>query len=122
MMKITELLDRSADFHDAVIVELNWSSKERILRIGIEDLEINFKGMSDYGGPVAGSIELQGIEECSFEFELNKRPMIIYSFCVSKTENNRQKFEMKLRPHGLIKGFYTSVFVNNESPPELSSP
>jgi hypothetical protein len=62
MSDLAEFLSRLGNLHDCTVTLLEWKPQQKRITFEIEDLYLNFDGLPEYRGPLAGDIVFEEIE------------------------------------------------------------
>ena len=106
MKELKSFLERLGGLHDSVVHRLTWAPETKTLRLEIEDLCSNFKGLPEYPGAVPGVIELRGIEQIKFEIDTNEKRLNIHEFGVEAESTDKHRASVSFWPSGRISASY----------------
>jgi hypothetical protein len=77
---IPALINSLGNLHDATVLKLVWQPGENRLEIDIDDLNANFKGLSEYQGPVAATFVFTEVDRAAFEVNLAEEGLMVYAW------------------------------------------
>ena len=112
MAELDKFIEKTGGLHDASVQQMVWQPEIGLLRIEIEDVYSNFKGMPEYLGPNPGSLEFIGVESLSIELSTGRRQLTIYEFSIDSIETARDRFSFRFWPDGKLTGEFSSANVS----------
>jgi hypothetical protein len=110
MISLEELLEESADLHDAVVLAVHLDLENKSIKLSIDDFNINYKGLPEYKGHKPGSVLLSGLGNISLELDVALMTHNIFSFLLVKSDQEGE-FEINFWPSGHIKGSYKYAII-----------
>lgn len=70
--------------HDAVITAFSWNKEDRILRIGIDDLNSSFLDLPEYKGLRPVEIVFTGVQNLDCDIQIKGSNSNIYDFLIEE--------------------------------------
>lgn len=117
MQSLSDFLRTLGDLHDCKITELTWSIRSKSVEMYFDDLMVNFEGLPEYHGPVAGSVSLTGVQHVFFDLDWSEKTLRVMEFSCEKIDKEFQKASVLFSPSGKLQ----VVFSGANFPGDLTS-
>jgi hypothetical protein len=101
-ISLQRLVESLGGLHDARVIAIEWSAEDRRLRIVVDDIYANNRGLPEYLGPMQATVMFSDASRLSVEAELTLDGLSIYDWTISRKAPDNFSSVIAFSPGGKV--------------------
>jgi hypothetical protein len=101
MEDFCHLIESLGGLHDAEVVSLVWMPAQAEIRMSVEDINANFDGLPEYGGPTPAAFVFSGVTDVEWAVDRPDPRLKIYDWDIVPIAGGYRS-EVRISPSGKL--------------------